>query len=66
MRHKNGKMCCGLMSPHLRLFWEIIYIVSARLKTKKYHLHSYQCKVQKPALVMVWGHFVAFLLHKKV
>lgn len=42
------------MSPDFKLFLEIMDVLPSGLKTKR-TVQIYQCQVQKPAFVMVWG-----------
>lgn len=53
-RQVKKKGCCGLTSPLFKLVLEITDPVNSGLKREKDHSDCYQCKVQKPAPVMVW------------
>uniref|UniRef100_A0A8C9ZKA5 Uncharacterized protein n=1 Tax=Sander lucioperca TaxID=283035 RepID=A0A8C9ZKA5_SANLU len=49
------KVCCGLPSPHFKLFFGNHGHNVLRAKEEKDHPDCFQCKFQKPASVMVWG-----------
>ena len=46
------KVCCDLMSPHFKLFLEIMYVVSGGIKRKSAVLIVTSAKFKKPECVM--------------